>query len=161
MEVTAAVSRSKKTAYADEDEREPDDEEEEEDEDGGSPSDNREGARRGRRGAGVPASGVRPLLLAATGAALMFMLDPKLGKRRRAIARDKVIKWGRRVPRWTRGKARAVRGPLQGAMHAVKQNAPWREAEAPQDQQQPGSHAATSTAQPADRTAAGARDPGR
>lgn len=79
----------------------------------------------------VPALDVRvwarPLLrslgLVALGAAAMYIFDPRLGRRRRALVRDKTVKayhfLTRRAPERLEHRARYVAGRLHGLEHEV------------------------------------------
>lgn len=76
----------------------------------------------------VPEAGawVRPLLwvsLVALGAAMMYILDPRLGRRRRALMRDKAVKAYhfvmRKAPERLEHRARYVAGKLHGLEHEV------------------------------------------
>lgn len=70
---------------------------------------------------------VRPILwslgLVALGAAAMYIFDPRLGRRRRALARDKAVKayyfLTRRAPERLEHRARYVAGRLHGLEHEV------------------------------------------
>ncbi len=69
----------------------------------------------------------RPVLwsagLVALGAAAMYVFDPRLGRRRRALMRDKVVKAyhfvTRRAPERLEHRARYVAGRLHGLEHEV------------------------------------------
>jgi len=54
----------------------------------------------------------------ATGLALgvlgMFIFDPKEGRRRRAIARDKIVRYGNEAADYATGTARDLRNRAQG-----------------------------------------------
>lgn len=73
------------------------------------------------------------LLSALVGAAVAFMLDPRLGARRRALMRDKLRHYSRVVPRQVRRMARQVPGRVQRVQHALVQRAPWYEPSPPPD----------------------------
>jgi gas vesicle protein len=51
-----------------------------------------------------------------TGAALMYLLDPERGRRRRAVARDKITSNLRRLRRAAEAKARDLRNRTEGAI---------------------------------------------
>jgi hypothetical protein len=83
---------------------------------------------RARPTARVPAVRIwrEPLLwasLVALGAAMMYVFDPRLGRRRRALLRDKAVKAyhfvTRRAPERIEHRARYVAGRLHGLEHEV------------------------------------------
>lgn len=73
------------------------------------------------------------LLYAAIGAAAAELLDPSIGRRRRALLRDQLRHFRRIAPRRARGMVRSTTGPLQGALHAMERHAPGYQAAAPPD----------------------------
>ena len=46
------------------------------------------------------------------GALAMFVFDPKQGRRRRALARNRVVQYGNDVSEWRASRQRAVSRPL-------------------------------------------------
>lgn len=78
----------------------------------------------------------RFLIGLAVGAAAAFLFDPRLGRRRRAIARGKLGRYGRAVMAWPGARLRSATGPAQGLMHEAARHAPWHEAPPPPDQDQ-------------------------
>lgn len=80
---------------------------------------------------------VRTLMLgAAVGAAVALLLDPKTGRRRRALVRDKLGHGARVLGRTARRRARAVPGPVRGALHDAAERAPWHTTPPPPDEAQ-------------------------
>lgn len=80
---------------------------------------------------------VRPLLVGALiGAAAMYFLDPQLGRRHRALARDKARHFAGQAPRMCRRLARRLVGPLRGVVHEAAVRMPWHETSAPPDRDQ-------------------------
>ncbi|MER3420813.1 MAG: hypothetical protein C4290_09955 [Chloroflexota bacterium] len=76
------------------------------------------------------------LLGAVTGAALMYLLDPQEGRRRRALARDKAGHYARRAGVIARRMSRNLEGRLRGLLHALEKRLPWYEPEpVPEDDQ--------------------------
>src|SRR5262249_25131392 len=80
-----------------------------------------------------PATAARPVLLAIlfgalTGAALMFLLDPGMGRRRRNMLRDRggaTLRRGfRRINRAARGTAAGAYGLSQRAIHLLPREHP-------------------------------------
>ena len=64
--------------------------------------------------------GMGVLGTAGIGAGLMFLLDPDLGARRRAILRDKMISFGR-IAAWAADKtSRDVKNRLYGTVQSTK-----------------------------------------
>jgi hypothetical protein len=63
----------------------------------------------------------------------MLLFDPRAGARRRALARDKAGKYGRKTGRWVAGRARGAAGPLRGAAHGLARRAPGYEPAPPPD----------------------------
>lgn len=83
-------------------------------------------ARVERRSRAWPIAGAA-LAAASLGAGLMFLLDPNLGRRRRAIARDKTANWlhqGERVWEKTRrdlaNRAQGLRAEVEHLMHPAE-----------------------------------------
>jgi hypothetical protein len=70
---------------------------------------------------------------ALAGAAAAFLLDPRSGRRRRAVTRDKAGKYRRLSARWFTGGWRAAAGPLRGAAHEAARHAPGYEPAPPPD----------------------------
>jgi hypothetical protein len=66
------------------------------------------------------------LIGAGLGAGLMFLLDPQLGKRRRALARDKALSWARRATIAIDRTSRDVRNRAYGAVVNVRSGHPMR-----------------------------------
>jgi cell division septum initiation protein DivIVA len=56
----------------------------------------------------------------ATGIAAMFFLDPEQGRRRRAMARDKLLKWANDAQRVIGGKTKDMRNRAVGAAHEAR-----------------------------------------
>jgi hypothetical protein len=54
---------------------------------------------------------------AGLGATMMYFLDPRGGRRRRALARDKSIKVSRKTRENVSGRAHDVRNRVRGAAH--------------------------------------------
>lgn len=67
------------------------------------------------------------------GATAAVLLDPRLGTRRRALARDKGAHYVRVTPRAVRRMARRIVGPLQGFGHRIGISLPWYTAAPPPD----------------------------
>ncbi len=59
---------------------------------------------------------MRTLLWLGLGAAAMYLLDPEQGRRRRALARDKLVEARRVIRERAEGKTRPIRAP-EGAHH--------------------------------------------
>jgi hypothetical protein len=55
------------------------------------------------------------------GAALMYFLDPQGGGRRRALVRDKAIKFNRQTRETLEGKAKDISNRTKGLVHDFKQ----------------------------------------
>jgi len=51
-----------------------------------------------------------------TGIAMMYLLDPERGRTRRALLRDKLVKWARISRETAEGKAKDLRNRTQGVM---------------------------------------------
>ena len=54
------------------------------------------------------------------GAAAMYLLDPQGGNRRRALMRDKAIKFNRQTREALEGKAKDLSNRTKGVMHELK-----------------------------------------
>lgn len=54
------------------------------------------------------------------GAALMYLFDPQGGNRRRALIRDKAIKFNRQTREAIEGKAKDLSNRTKGAVHELK-----------------------------------------
>ncbi len=54
------------------------------------------------------------------GAAAMYLLDPRMGRRRRALVRDKMLASRRDVVRYGRGQAKRAADHLRGAIEHAK-----------------------------------------
>ncbi|CAN5619953.1 hypothetical protein BH23CHL7_BH23CHL7_16400 [soil metagenome] len=67
-----------------------------------------------------PWPGVAMIVGAAAGVVAMFLFDPRDGRRRRTVLRDKLGKWGRLASREARGKAADLRNRSQGMVHEAK-----------------------------------------
>jgi gas vesicle protein len=67
-----------------------------------------------------PWPGVALILGAIAGVAAMFLFDPRDGRRRRTVLRDKLGKWGRVAGREARGKAMDLRNRSQGMIHEAR-----------------------------------------
>jgi hypothetical protein len=63
---------------------------------------------------------MRTFLLLGLGAAAMYLLDPEQGRRRRALARDKLVKARRVIRERSESKARDLRNRAQGLAHEMK-----------------------------------------
>ena len=50
----------------------------------------------------------------AVGAAMMFIFDPEQGRRRRAIARDKIVRYGNEASEFAAGTAKDLRNRAYG-----------------------------------------------
>jgi hypothetical protein len=46
------------------------------------------------------------------GALVMYVFDPKQGRRRRALARNRVVQYGNEISEWRASRQRAVSRPL-------------------------------------------------
>jgi hypothetical protein len=69
---------------------------------------------------------LRTLLIAAVaGAAAMFFLEPRSGRRRRALARDKARHYARLVPSAFGRLGRRMAGPMHGAAHEAAARMHW------------------------------------
>jgi hypothetical protein len=66
------------------------------------------------------------LIGASLGAGLMFLLDPQLGKRRRALARDKAMSWSRRATVAIDRTSRDVRNRAYGTVVNIRSGHPMR-----------------------------------
>ncbi len=76
------------------------------------------------------------LLGALAGAALMYLLDPQEGRRRRALARDKGLHYVRRSGVLATRAGRNLAGRLRGLIHTLEKRMPWYELEpVPEDDQ--------------------------
>jgi hypothetical protein len=76
------------------------------------------------------------LLGALAGAALMYLLDPQEGRRRRALARDKALHYARRSGVLTARASRNLAGRARGLWHLVEKRMPWyKPAPVPEDDQ--------------------------
>jgi hypothetical protein len=62
---------------------------------------------------------------AVAGATAAVLMDPRLGARRRALARDKCAHYVRIAPRTARRMARRLVGPLHGFGHRIETHLPW------------------------------------
>ncbi len=76
------------------------------------------------------------LLGAGLGAAGMLLLDPRLGRRRRALLHDKAGHYARVMVRNFRRGVRSVPGPVRGAIHEAAERAPWHTEPEPPDRDQ-------------------------
>jgi hypothetical protein len=56
----------------------------------------------------------------ALGAGMAYFFDPRNGRRRRAIARDKMLSWARHAEIYTEKKARHLRNRAQGLAHEAR-----------------------------------------
>jgi hypothetical protein len=63
---------------------------------------------------------MRTLFWLGLGAAAMYLLDPEQGRRRRALARDKMIKARRVVRERASGTARHLGNRAQGLAHEIE-----------------------------------------
>ena len=54
------------------------------------------------------------------GAALMYLLDPDRGNRRRALIRDKVVKLNRQTQEAVGGRAKDLSNRAKGMLHEAK-----------------------------------------
>jgi hypothetical protein len=68
-----------------------------------------------------------------TGVIGAFLLDPRSGARRRALARDKAGKYSRRSSRWIIGRAHGATGQIRGAAHELSHHLPGYEPATPPD----------------------------
>lgn len=59
---------------------------------------------------------MRTLFWLGLGAAAMYLMDPEQGRRRRALARDKLLEARRAIRERAEGRTRAMRAP-EGAHH--------------------------------------------
>lgn len=59
---------------------------------------------------------MRTLIWLGLGAAAMYLMDPEQGRRRRALARDKLVKARRAIRERAEGKTRQVQAP-EGAQY--------------------------------------------
>lgn len=76
------------------------------------------------------------LLGAVAGAGLMYLLDPREGRRRRALARDKGMHYLRRAGVLAARCGRNLAGRLRGLLHEAQKRMPWYEPEpVPEDDQ--------------------------
>jgi hypothetical protein len=66
------------------------------------------------------------LLAALTGASVMYMMDPRLGRRRRAVARDKTIHLGKVARRAARRRARDLSNRARGWVAETRSAAGFR-----------------------------------
>lgn len=66
---------------------------------------------------------------AAAGAAVAYLFDPDRGRRRRAIARDKMSATFRKLARRTGQRARYAEGRIEGAVHAFRPDGMRRDAD--------------------------------
>ena len=66
------------------------------------------------------------LIDAGLGAGVMFFLDPQLGKRRRALARDKALSWSRRATLAVDRTSRDVRNRAYGTVVNIRSGHPMR-----------------------------------
>lgn len=69
---------------------------------------------RGKSGVSAAPLAVVGLVGAAAGALLAFVLDPQLGRTRRAVTRDRLAGGGRRLGRWTARRARFAASTADG-----------------------------------------------
>jgi hypothetical protein len=67
-----------------------------------------------------PWPGVALIMGVVGGVVAMFLFDPRDGRRRRTVLRDKLGKWGRAASREARGKAVDLRNRSQGVIHEAK-----------------------------------------
>jgi hypothetical protein len=67
-----------------------------------------------------PWPGVALIFGAIAGVVAMFLFDPRDGKRRRTVLRDKLGKWGRVAGREARGRATDLRNRSQGMIHEAR-----------------------------------------
>jgi hypothetical protein len=67
-----------------------------------------------------PWPGVALIMGAVAGVVAMFLFDPRDGRRRRTVLRDKVGKWGRIASREARGRAVDLRNRSQGMVHEAR-----------------------------------------
>jgi gas vesicle protein len=67
-----------------------------------------------------PWPGVALIMGAAAGVVAMFLFDPRDGRRRRTVLRDKLGKWGRQASREARVKAADLRNRSEGMVHQAK-----------------------------------------
>ena len=64
--------------------------------------------------------GLMVLLGAGLGAAVMYMLDPDRGNRRRALLRDKMVKINRQTQEAVSGKVHDMTNRAKGMLHEAK-----------------------------------------
>lgn len=64
--------------------------------------------------------GLMVLLGAGLGAAVMYMLDPDRGTRRRALLRDKMVKINRQTQEAVSGKVHDMTNRAKGMLHEAK-----------------------------------------
>lgn len=81
---------------------------------------------------GASSRTVRPLLAAfftglGAGGTAALLFDPRMGRRRRALARGKLGRYGRQVARGVVRSARGVAGPAQGFCHTAEKRLPGYE----------------------------------
>jgi hypothetical protein len=72
----------------------------------------------------------------AAGAAAMFFFDPLIGRRHRALARDKARHYARRTPTVFGRLARRLTGRMRGAAHDASEHMPWHTEPPPPDRNQ-------------------------
>ena len=63
---------------------------------------------------------VRILLAVASGALAMFLLDPEMGRRRRALMRDKSMKYAHQAQRRVSKRSKDLRNRAKGLAHDLR-----------------------------------------
>ncbi len=67
------------------------------------------------------------------GAGLMYLMDPRMGRRRRALIRDKVVHLGHEAEGFVTGQTKNLKNHAKGWMHEAKDKFGHARADNPMD----------------------------